>query len=62
MSPKDIHLLADEELMQLVGRGDPRAFELIYDRHGGAAFSLAYRMVARHPGRARVASEGLSAA
>ena len=31
--------------MQLVGEGSPRAFELLYDRHGGAAFSLAYRMV-----------------
>ena len=31
--------------MQLVGDGNPRAFELLYDRHGGAAFSLAYRMV-----------------
>ena len=31
--------------MQLVGGGNPRAFELIYDRHGGPAFSLAYRMV-----------------
>jgi RNA polymerase sigma-70 factor, ECF subfamily len=41
----DIRNLADEELMQLVGEGDPRAFELVYDRHGGAAFSLAYRMV-----------------
>jgi RNA polymerase sigma-70 factor, ECF subfamily len=41
----DIRNLADEEVMQLVGEGDPRAFELIYDRHGGAAFSLAYRMV-----------------
>lgn len=36
--------LADEELMQLVKRGDPRAFELVYERHSGAAFSLAYRM------------------
>jgi RNA polymerase sigma-70 factor (ECF subfamily) len=41
----DIRNLADEEVMQLVGEGDPRAFELLYDRHGGAAFSLAYRMV-----------------
>jgi RNA polymerase sigma-70 factor, ECF subfamily len=41
----DIRNLADEEVMQLVASGDPRAFELIYDRHGGAAFSLAYRMV-----------------
>jgi RNA polymerase sigma-70 factor (ECF subfamily) len=31
--------------MQLVRSGDARAFETIYDRHGGAAFSLAYRMV-----------------
>jgi RNA polymerase sigma-70 factor, ECF subfamily len=41
----DIRNLADEEVMQLVQQGDPRAFELLYDRHGGAAFSLAYRMV-----------------
>jgi RNA polymerase sigma-70 factor, ECF subfamily len=37
--------LADEELMQLLCRGDARAFEVVYDRHGSAAFSLAYRMV-----------------
>ena len=41
----DIRNLADEEVMQLVGDGNPRAFELLYDRHGGASFSLAYRMV-----------------
>jgi RNA polymerase sigma-70 factor (ECF subfamily) len=43
-STSDIHHLADEEVMQLVQQADPRAFELLYDRHGGAAFSLAYRM------------------
>lgn len=43
-STEDIRSLADEELMHLVGAGDPRAFELIYDRHGAAAFSLAYRI------------------
>jgi len=37
--------LADEELMPLVGRKDPEAFEVLYDRHGGAAYSLAYRIV-----------------
>jgi RNA polymerase sigma-70 factor, ECF subfamily len=42
---KDLRDLADEEVMQLVQSGNPRAFELVYDRHGGAAFSLAYRMV-----------------
>jgi RNA polymerase sigma-70 factor, ECF subfamily len=31
--------------MHLVQGGDPRAFEIVYDRHGAAAFSLAYRMV-----------------
>ena len=31
--------------MQLVQQGDPEAFEVLYDRHGGAAFSLAYRIV-----------------
>ena len=43
---KDIQALADEELMHLVRAGDPRAFETVYDRHGGAAFSLAYRRAA----------------
>jgi RNA polymerase sigma-70 factor (ECF subfamily) len=39
--------LADEELMQLVHDGSPGAFEVIFDRHGDAAFSLAYRMCGR---------------
>jgi RNA polymerase sigma-70 factor (ECF subfamily) len=37
--------IADEDVMALVQTGDARAFEQLYDRHGGAAFSLAYRMV-----------------
>src|SRR3954451_19465342 len=36
--------LADEDLMQLVRRGDTFAFEVVYERHATAAFSLAYRM------------------
>jgi RNA polymerase sigma-70 factor (ECF subfamily) len=36
--------LADEDLMQLVRRGEAQAFELVYERHCNAAFSLAYRM------------------
>jgi RNA polymerase sigma-70 factor (ECF subfamily) len=39
--------LADEDLMELVDRGEPRAFEVIFDRHADAAFSLAYRMCGR---------------
>ena len=31
--------------MQLVQAGDAAAFEALYDRHGSAAFSLAYRIV-----------------
>ena len=42
---RDLQLLADEDLMLLVARGDAQAFEIVYDRHSGAAFSLAYRMV-----------------
>ncbi len=41
LSPRD---LADEDLMVLVQRAEASAFEVIYDRHAGAAFSLAYRM------------------
>ena len=37
--------LADEELMPLIGAKDATAFEVIYDRHGGVAYSLAYRVV-----------------
>ncbi|MEA2390743.1 MAG: hypothetical protein QOK31_852 [Solirubrobacteraceae bacterium] len=36
--------LADEELMPLIQGGDSGAFEIIYERHSGAAYSLAYRM------------------
>ncbi len=39
--------LADEDLMDLVGNGEARAFEVIFDRHSGPAFSLAYRMCGR---------------
>jgi RNA polymerase sigma-70 factor (ECF subfamily) len=42
---KEIQRLADEDLMPLVERKDPAAFEVLYDRHGGASYSLAYRMV-----------------
>jgi RNA polymerase sigma-70 factor (ECF subfamily) len=43
----DLRELADEELMQLVGDGEARAFEVVFDRHGGASFSLAYRICGR---------------
>jgi RNA polymerase sigma-70 factor (ECF subfamily) len=43
----DLRTLADEDLMSLMRDGEPRAFEVIFDRHSGAAFSLAYRMCGR---------------
>jgi RNA polymerase sigma-70 factor (ECF subfamily) len=47
---QDLGSLADEDVMQLVRRGDARAFEVIYDRHSPAAFSLAYRMMGTRSG------------
>jgi RNA polymerase sigma-70 factor (ECF subfamily) len=37
--------LADEELMPWIAEKDPEAFEVFYDRHGGVAYSLAYRIL-----------------
>jgi len=42
--PTELRALADEDLMQVMRGGDARAFEVVYERHSGAAFSLAYRM------------------
>src|SRR5919199_4894924 len=39
-----LRALADEDLMQLVRRGEADAFEVVYARHADAAYSLAYRM------------------
>ncbi len=47
---RDLTLLADEDVMQLVRRGDASAFEVIYERHSPAAFSLAYRMMGTRSG------------
>jgi RNA polymerase sigma-70 factor (ECF subfamily) len=45
MKTNALHKLADEDLMTLVERKDATAFEVLYDRHGGAAYSLAQRIV-----------------
>jgi RNA polymerase sigma-70 factor, ECF subfamily len=45
MQREAIQRLADEDLMPLLARKDANAFEVFYDRHGGAAYSLAYRIV-----------------
>jgi RNA polymerase sigma-70 factor (ECF subfamily) len=39
--------LADEDLMRLVAASDAAAFEVVFERHVDAAFSLAYRMSGR---------------
>src|SRR5918995_660230 len=57
MAMPDIRNLADEEMMQLIQAGNPRAFELLYDRHGGAAFSLAYRMIGNRVGAEDITQE-----
>jgi RNA polymerase sigma-70 factor (ECF subfamily) len=44
---QDVALLADEDLMLLVRQGDAAAFDVVYERHATAAFSLAYRMMGR---------------
>lgn len=43
--PRDPSRLADEDLLALMERGEPRAFEVIYDRHARVAFSLAFRLL-----------------
>ena len=43
--PEALQRLADEDLMTLVDAKDSDAFAVIYDRHGGAAYSLAHRIV-----------------
>jgi len=45
--PGDMRGLADEELMALVDGGEVRAFEVIFERHAGAGYSLALRMCGR---------------
>ncbi len=45
LTPEALQRLADEDLMTLVERKDPDAFAVLYDRHGGAAYSLAHRIV-----------------
>jgi RNA polymerase sigma-70 factor, ECF subfamily len=44
---RDLRSLADEDLMELVRDGEASAFEVIFDRHAGRAFALAYRMCGR---------------
>ena len=44
-SARPLERLADEDLMQVTGDSESRAFAMIYDRHSGPAYSLAYRIL-----------------
>jgi RNA polymerase sigma-70 factor, ECF subfamily len=55
----DLQRLADEDLMPLVAGEDPLAFEVFYDRHAGAAYSLAYRIVGSRSAAEDVTQEAL---
>jgi RNA polymerase sigma-70 factor (ECF subfamily) len=55
----ELQRLADEDLMPLVAAKDPDAFEIFYDRHGGAAYSLAYRIVGDRQAAEDVTQEAL---
>jgi RNA polymerase sigma-70 factor, ECF subfamily len=59
LTPGELQRLADEDLMPLVGRQDPLAFEVFYDRHAGAAYSLAYRIVGSRSAAEDVTQEAL---
>src|SRR5512133_594840 len=55
----ELQRLADEDLMPLIAREDPLAFEVFYDRHAGAAYSLAYRIVGSRTAAEDVTQEAL---
>jgi RNA polymerase sigma-70 factor, ECF subfamily len=44
-SSKRYLMLADEDLISLVGDEDPEAFAALYDRHSKASYSLGYRIM-----------------
>ena len=57
MDGVSLRALADEDLMQYVRRGEAVAFEIVYERHATAAFSLAYRMTGSRNGAEDVVQE-----
>ena len=55
----EVQRLADEDLMPLIAREDPLAFEVFYVRHAGASYSLAYRIVGSRTAAEDVTQEAL---
>jgi RNA polymerase sigma-70 factor (ECF subfamily) len=58
----DHRRLGDEDLMRLVQDGDSAAFEVVYERHGTVAFSLAHRMCGRRQAAEDVVQEAFLSA
>jgi len=59
MTKAELQLMADEDLMPRIAEKDPLAFEIFYDRHAGAAYSLAYRIVGDRQSAEDVVQEAL---
>jgi RNA polymerase sigma-70 factor, ECF subfamily len=59
MTHAELQRLADEDLMPRIAEKDPVAFEIFYDRHAGAAYSLAYRIVGDRQSAEDVTQEAL---
>jgi RNA polymerase sigma-70 factor (ECF subfamily) len=57
MRPASAARLADEELMVLVQDGDSVALEVLFDRHGGPAYSLAHRIMGERQAAEDVSQE-----
>jgi RNA polymerase sigma-70 factor, ECF subfamily len=55
----ELQRLADEDLMPRIAAKDAVAFEVFYDRHAGAAYSLAYRIVGDRQSAEDVTQEAL---
>src|SRR3954454_1911227 len=59
---RELRDLADEDLMQLVRRGDADAFGVVYDRHASSAYSVAYRMMGSRSGAEDVTQDAFLSA
>lgn len=52
-----VRTFADEDLMACAADGNQRALEVVYERHAGAAYALAYRMCGTRPSAEEVVQE-----
>src|SRR5580765_3512883 len=59
---EDLRRLGDDDLMALVRGGDAAAFEVVYERHGTVAYSLAHRICGRRSAADDVVQEAFLSA